>query len=122
MKLLCLLLILCSCAAAAPVAPDLSFRADTVGGPDSNKRAELYLPPGPGPFPVVIVPHGCDGIGPHYRSWAGQLRDRGYAALHGFDAWHLPSWYAGHYTSRDPQAAEDALVVSREFLARHLSP
>jgi dienelactone hydrolase len=258
MKMLCLLLILCSCAASGPVAPDLPFRSDTVGGPDSNKRAELYLPQGPGPFPAIVVLHGCDGIGLHYRTWARQLRDWGYAALlvdsfrprgvanvcdhgmivppltqaqdafaaadylrglpniradrigligfshggwavlkavledtvkqdratpfaaavafypgceppgsglatdtliligdaddwtpvaacrrwydqvqkaghnlqmkvypgalHGFDAWHLPSWYAGHYTGRDPQAAADSLVVSRAFLAQRLSP
>jgi dienelactone hydrolase len=41
-------------------------------------------------------------------------------ALHGFDAPHVPSWYAGHYVGRDPQAASDALSATQKFLARHL--
>ena len=257
MKVLCLLLILCSCAPSGPPVADLSFRADAIGGPYSNKRAELFVPPGPGPFSAVVVLHGCDGVGPHYRAWAGQLRDWGYAALlvdsfrprgvsntcnqgmlvpplsqaqdafaaadylrglpniradrigvigfshggwavlkavledtvkqdratpfvaavafypgcerpgsalatdtliligdaddwtppaacrrwsdevqraghalqmkvypgalHGFDAQHMPSFYAGHHTGRDPAAAEDALLMTREFLAQHLA-
>jgi dienelactone hydrolase len=256
MRVLCLLLILCSCAAQGSTAPDLGFRADTIGGPDSNRRAELYLPAGAGPFSAIIILHGCDGVGPHYRSWARQLRDWGYAAmlvnsfgprgvstvcnhpmivppmiqaqdafaaadylrglpniradrigvigfshggwavlkavledtvredgatpfvaavafypgcqppasalatdtliligdaddwssptackvwydsvqkaghavqlkvypgaLHGFDALHLPSYYAGHYTGRDPAAAADATSETREFLAKRL--
>jgi len=255
LKVLCLLLVMLTCAAAAP---DLEFRADTVGGPDSGKRAELYLPPGPGPFPGMIILHGCDGVGIHYRTWARQLRDWGYAAmlvdsftargfsnicdkgilvppleraqdafaaadylrrlpnirggrigvigfshgawtvlkavldstvsqdratpfaaavafypycepsvvplatdtliligeaddwtpaalcqrwysmaqrgghsldmkvypgaLHGFDSWHARNYYMGHYTGRDPKAAEDALATTREFLARRLTP
>jgi dienelactone hydrolase len=229
-----------------------------VGGPDSGKRGELFVPPGPGPFSAVVVLHGCDGVGLHYRTWAKQLRDWGYAAmlvdsfgprgfanvcnqgmlvpplvrarvafdaaaylrrlpnvradrigvigfshggwtvlkavlegtvrqsgatpfaaavafypgcqrpdsvlatdtliligdagdwtpavacrrcydqvqkaghslqlkvypgaLHGFDALHTPSYYPGHYTGRDPQAAADAMSVTREFLAQHLAP
>jgi dienelactone hydrolase len=33
------------------------------------------------PTAAVIVLHGCDGVGPHYRSWARQLAQWGYAAL-----------------------------------------
>jgi dienelactone hydrolase len=261
MNVLCLLvisLLLGSCVAPGPVPADLEFRADTVGGPNSGKRAELFQPPGPGPFSAVVVLHGCDGVGLHYRTWARQLRDWGYAAMlvdsftprgvtnvcnhgtivsplvqaqdafaaadylrrsrdiradrigvigfshggwavlkavlqdnvrqdhatpfvaavafypgcesagsalatdtliliggaddwtspaacqrwydlarraghelqlkvypgapHGFDSWHIPGWYAGHYTGRDPAAAEDATALTREFLARHLAP
>ena len=57
------------------------FNADTVGGPVSNARAELYRPDGVGPFPAVVVLHGCDGVGRHYREWARQLRAWGYVAL-----------------------------------------
>jgi dienelactone hydrolase len=59
----------------------LSFDAASVGGPASNARAELFAPPGDGPFPAVVVLHGCDGVGPHYRGWARQLRAWGYVAL-----------------------------------------
>lgn len=36
-------------------------------------------------------------------------------APHGFDFWHIPGWYAGHYTGRDPAAAADATALTREF-------
>ena len=40
------------------------------------------MPRGPGPFPAVVVLHGCDGVGPHYRGWARlALRDWGYVAM-----------------------------------------
>ena len=52
-----------------------------VGGPGSGRTNELFLPSGQGPFPAMIVMHGCDGIGPHYRAWAQRLRSWGYVAL-----------------------------------------
>jgi dienelactone hydrolase len=55
--------------------------ADTVGAPRSNARAELFLPAGSGPFPAMVVLHGCDGVGAHYRDWAGDLAAWGYVAL-----------------------------------------
>jgi dienelactone hydrolase len=57
------------------------FSPATIGGPSSGKAAELFLPKGRGPFPAMVVLHGCDGIGPHYRNWARRLRSWGYAAL-----------------------------------------
>jgi dienelactone hydrolase len=57
------------------------FSMATVGGPRSGQAAELFLPEGRGPFPAMVVLHGCDGIGPHYRNWARRLRSWGYAAL-----------------------------------------
>ena len=32
--------------------------------------AELYTPRGTGPFPAVILLHGCGGIGPNVKEWA----------------------------------------------------
>jgi dienelactone hydrolase len=64
-------------ASAAP-AP---INGDSVGAPGSNARAELFLPSGSGPFPAVVVLHGCDGVGPHYRDWADDLAAWGYVAL-----------------------------------------
>jgi len=57
------------------------FSPATVGGPRSGQAAELFLPEGRGPFPAMVVLHGCDGVGPHYRNWARRLRRWGYAAL-----------------------------------------
>ena len=43
-------------------------------------------------------------------------------ALHGFDAKGPPRLYAGHHVGRSPEAAEDAVAVTREFLAARLTP
>lgn len=72
-----LALAVASCAAGAPP----TFDATTVGGPRSGRAGEFFRPAGPGPFPAVVVLHGCDGVGPHYRNWARRLRAWGYAAL-----------------------------------------
>jgi len=70
----------CTQMVPAPSGP-LAFNSTTVGPPGSLAPAELYRPSGPGPFPAVILLHGCDGIGAHYRSWARRLADWGYVAL-----------------------------------------
>ena len=48
----------------------------------------LYRPDGPGPFPAVVMLHGCSGLMTHSgkmqanaRFWAEHLRDHGYVAL-----------------------------------------
>jgi dienelactone hydrolase len=50
--------------------------------PDRPLTATLLLPPGAGPFPVVILLHGCGGI-PASRmvGWTDRLNGWGYAAL-----------------------------------------
>ncbi len=59
------------------------FDARHVGKPDGGSHAELYMPAAAaaGPVPAVIAMHGCDGVGRHYRDWAGLLQSWGYAAL-----------------------------------------
>ena len=59
----------------------LSFSNANVGGPRSNQAGELFVPPGAGPFPAVIVLHGCNGVSPHTRGWARRMASWGYAAL-----------------------------------------
>jgi len=63
------------------IAAPLAFDASTVGAPRSNQPGELYMPDGAGPFPGMVVLHGCDGIGRHYRIWARRLRAWGYATI-----------------------------------------
>jgi dienelactone hydrolase len=41
----------------------------------------LFKPDGAGPFPGVVLLHGCGGIRPHFVQWAGAIRDMGYVAL-----------------------------------------
>jgi dienelactone hydrolase len=42
---------------------------------------ELYLPRGPGPFPTLVLLHGCGGVGPNLVGWAEWLQWEGYGAL-----------------------------------------
>src|SRR5690242_499810 len=45
-------------------------RSTTVDG-------TLFKPDGAGPFPGVVLLHGCGGIRPHFVQWAGAIRDMG---------------------------------------------
>jgi dienelactone hydrolase len=42
---------------------------------------ELFKPDGPGPFPAVVVLHGCNGVGPNQYTWARRLNRWGYVAI-----------------------------------------
>jgi dienelactone hydrolase len=77
---LALPLILVHCANLQSTRQPLTYDAKSVGGPNSGAPLELWLPPGTGPFPAVLVMHGCNGVSDHYRSWAGRLVGWGYAA------------------------------------------
>jgi dienelactone hydrolase len=67
---------------ATPLRAEMAaFDASTVGGPGSGRQGELFRPAGAAPSGVVIVLHGCDGVGAHYRIWAARLAQWGYAAL-----------------------------------------
>lgn len=59
----------------------LTFDAADVGPLRSGEPGELLLPPGEGPFPAVIILHGCDGVSAHVRAWARRLARWDYAAL-----------------------------------------
>lgn len=84
--------------ACDPVNPPASvLQPVTISGPDAVQippiavpgarmprgpiPAELKLPPGKGPFPAVIVLHGCAGLGASQWIWASRLNGWGYAAL-----------------------------------------
>src|ERR1051325_9127883 len=42
---------------------------------------ETYRPSGPGPFPAVVLLHGCEGVSENSHRWARWLRDQGYVAM-----------------------------------------
>jgi dienelactone hydrolase len=44
-------------------------------------RGTLALPEGRGPFPAVVLVHGCSGIRPNADVWVRFLRSHGYASL-----------------------------------------
>src|SRR6266508_1588020 len=43
--------------------------------------AALHRPSGPGPFPAVVIMHGCEGVAPMHTTWARRLKGEGYVAL-----------------------------------------
>src|SRR5262245_13269911 len=53
----------------------------TALGQGNSANYELLIPQGGGPFPAVVVMHGCDGIRENTRRWAARLVGWGYAAL-----------------------------------------
>ena len=72
------------------------FASERVNFPSALRQAGsavqlsgyLYRPDGPGPFPAVVMLHGCGGlmtrsgkIAANARFWAEYLRDHGYVAL-----------------------------------------
>jgi dienelactone hydrolase len=77
---LALALTLLGCAPVPTTAPP-AIDAGMVGAPFSNARAELFRPEGAGPFPAMVILHGCSGIGPHDRAWARELASWGYVVL-----------------------------------------
>lgn len=44
-------------------------------------QGNLYRRDGAGPFPAMVLLHGCGGVTRSVHSWAGWLRDQGYVAL-----------------------------------------
>jgi dienelactone hydrolase len=58
---------------------------DVVSFPsiDGNTHLTAFLgkPEGRGPFPAVVLMHGCGGISQMYSSWAKELNDQGFATL-----------------------------------------
>jgi dienelactone hydrolase len=61
-------------------AMQVGFTSATPGAPEAV-TAELVKPSGGGPFPAVVVLHGCEGVSPHLGRWARWLAARGYVAL-----------------------------------------
>ena len=91
-------LVASSVAAPAPAREWVEFASATTPTPFALKRAEaqgielkqepaaplrglLVRPEGKGPFPTVILLHGCDGIQPFQEQWTDDLAALGYIAL-----------------------------------------
>jgi dienelactone hydrolase len=60
--------------------PNARFPNATPGTPHSIP-AHLVRPDGPGPFPAVILLHGCHGVTVSTRAWARWFGGLGYVAL-----------------------------------------
>ena len=59
----------------------VSFKSAPAAEDSLVLKSNLYKPEGDGPFPAVVVLHGCAGIDYHFRSWPEQLKKWGYVAL-----------------------------------------
>jgi dienelactone hydrolase len=59
--------------AALPAADELQ--------PILRPHDSLYRPDGPGPFPAVVMLHGCGGVRRKDTRWAEAFREQGYVAL-----------------------------------------
>src|SRR5262245_52003920 len=55
-------------------------RSMTHGAPE-KVAGELRLPEGKGPFPAVVLAHGCNGNRGMERNWGAELRAAGYATF-----------------------------------------
>jgi dienelactone hydrolase len=74
--------LLVACAMSGGTGGRIPFQSIAGGrGPAEGLDGTLKLPPGSGRFPVVIVLHGCGGLGKGQTLWADRLNDWGYAAL-----------------------------------------
>ncbi len=49
--------------------------------PGAPLRALLFRPKGEGPFPAIVLLHGCRGVQAYQKDWAVELADWGYVAL-----------------------------------------
>ena len=66
--------------------PTISVLASGIGSGDEIAIHERY-PDGAGPFPAVVVFHGCDGLRiPRYSGWTNWFHARGYAVFF-VDSW-----------------------------------
>jgi dienelactone hydrolase len=98
-----------------------TFSDATVGGPGSDAPAELYLPAIAGPYPAVVVLHGCNGVSSQYRGWARLLAGWGYAALvvDSFRPRGVSS-VCNHSMDIPPHLrAKDAFIAADYLRARH---
>lgn len=65
-------------ATLAPMAQAETFEARISA---LGAHIDVYKPPGAGPFPVVVLMHGCGGRHAHQTQWAEQARAVGVAAV-----------------------------------------
>src|SRR5262249_25858846 len=75
MSVLLVSIVLAGCAST-----NLSFPNATPGNPLAVPAWELR-PEGAGPFPAVVLMHGCAGISESNHEWSRWFRDKGYVAL-----------------------------------------
>jgi dienelactone hydrolase len=96
------------------------FPNATPGAP-IQLSATLRAPDGAGPFPAVVLLHGCDGIRPVTHRWAQWFRELGYVSLV-VDSW-APRGLSENCTRASPELPntvrfDDAVGALRFLHAR----
>lgn len=61
-------------------AGSIAFESATPKSP-ARVEGRLSRPEGAGPFPALVLLHGCHGVSPQVNAWARWLADRGYVAF-----------------------------------------
>jgi dienelactone hydrolase len=98
-------------------APRVTIPSATPGAPRLLPAWELR-PEGAGPFPAVVLLHGCGGVSPSTHAWAGWLRDEGYVALI-VDSWTprgIPDRCGGDVPELPPTERFDDLIGALRHL------
>jgi dienelactone hydrolase len=64
-------------------ADDISFKgtSKSASGDALTFAGKLYKPQGNGPFPALVLMHGCNGVGQSHTSWAEKSNSWGYVTL-----------------------------------------
>lgn len=74
------LVALLACCAAPP--PGVVLESRDLDGRVTRVAAELAIPDGPGPFPAVVLLHGCGGVGfTRETGWAAWFVQNGFAVM-----------------------------------------
>jgi dienelactone hydrolase len=104
-------------AVTAGCAGKTSFDNATPGTPQ-RIEGKLYKPDGPGPFPALVLLHGCQGVLPQTQTWARWLRERGYVALvtDSFGPRHDPADCKGGEDSGPSTARFDDAIGALRYL------
>ncbi|MGQ0543961.1 MAG: dienelactone hydrolase family protein [Betaproteobacteria bacterium] len=71
----CIAVALAGCAGTGVTYPNLAMNDVKTA------QGTVVVPEGKGPFPAVVILHGCGGIRPNAQHWAGLLRKHGYASI-----------------------------------------
>ncbi len=102
---------------AAGCAGTISFDNATPGAPQ-RIEGRLFKPDGPGPFPALVLLHGCQGIVRQTETWAHWLRERGYVAfvVDSFAPRKEPADCAGGGDSGPSTARFDDAIGALRFL------
>src|SRR5262245_27390443 len=75
--------------------------------PPREVPGQVYRPEGTGPFPAVVLLHGCQGVLPSTRQWGRWFKERGYVAL------VVDSWAARGITEDCSPASPEVMNTER---------